>query len=677
VEACESNKKVQAHPPVSGKRKLTLSVYAKAYHLSAPVKALTKYWMNKKLLLLIYLGFCLPGCKPGTNTDFSPEDTESEQSRFERLEADFERTNYIADSAAYYSQRLSALARETGSSAYLARATHYKGITFLNMAQYDSAEAALLQSIEGYQALGDSLRWSNALNNLGTTYTFQSRFAASLDMHKEAARIKEAIGDRQGLGQVYNNIANLVTGNQLYAQALEYYQKAIDIAIETDNPRAELPPRLNRSLVYLEERDYEKALESGKEIKEKSAAYNVPYGVAKGTYVLGRAYMALGDVDKAEQEIDLGISLFESMGNIELYSMKLLKADVLSHKKAYKPALKLTDELLQVEGLNEGLIENLYKLRYDIYKSQNNEKGALGALERYHAQYKKLSDKTLEDQVARLQTAFDTEVKNREIKRLKEASLEADTQMRQRTYWLVIILVVTITGAIMAFLIVQHLRSKAARALTDVENKLLRSQLNPHFIFNAMAAIQDYIYSRKDPRIIADYLARFSGLTRMILNYSKREFISLKEELDFLGHYVKLQQIRFEVPFHFELQIDPELQQQDILIPPMLTQPFIENAIEHGLLHRKDKGQITLSIEEKEGQIHMTVEDDGIGRKQAAAIKKRTSHQSMATQITRDRLSLLQKRLKRKTKFHITDLFDNQRLAMGTRVSLQLPIIRA
>ena len=176
--------------------------------------------------------------------------------------------------------------------------------------------------------------------------------------------------------------------------------------------------------------------------------------------------------------------------------------------------------------------------------------------------------------------------------------------------------------------------------------------------------------------MISDYLGKFSKLTRMILNYSKQELITLEEELQFLNHYVELQKIRFEEPFVFTVTLADELDPEELLIPPMLTQPFIENAIEHGFLHKAEKGHIHMSIEEIDKNIRIKVTDDGIGRTQAAMFQKKTQHQSMATQITKDRLKLIQKRLKRKTHLLVTDLLDQQQNVAGTEVQLNIPLIR-
>ncbi|GAB5526051.1 MAG: hypothetical protein Roseis2KO_39230 [Roseivirga sp.] len=630
--------------------------------------------MIKKCLFALALVAAVAACKE-TDTLTPKASVQNLTERFEGLEAQYNETASNSDSTLYYSQQLRQLATEINKPAYTAKAWHYLGNSAFKRSQYDSAGQYLQKSIDLSYDLQDTFQLALSLEMLGTNYQFQTKLTQALESHQEAARLRELMGDQVGLGRSYNSIANVLSSDDLMDPAIEYYQKAIAIAKEHGRGMSVLPPTLNVSLIYLEQEAYQKALDGALEVKERSKELGSDYGIGKGAHVAGQAYLAMNEMEKAETETDLALSVFKKLGTVEQYSLMHLKAEIYVKKKQYQQALRLSDELLKMD-LNTGLKEHIYEMRYKVFKQLGQEHAALTALENYTNLYEEITESTLKDQTVKFQTAFDTQMKNREINQLKAESEQAKANIQRRNLWLLITSVSLVVAALLAYFIIQNLKAKSEKKLIEVENRLLRSQLNPHFIFNAMAAIQEYIYSKEDPRIIADYLAKFSGLTRMILNYSKQEFIYLSEELDFLESYISLQQVRFEVPFEFELNVDKQLRQQDVMLPPLLTQPFIENAIEHGLLHRKTKGHISLSIEEKEGQIHITVEDDGIGRKQAAALKKRTSHQSMATQITTDRLKLLQKGLKRKTKLLITDLFDGHSMAMGTRVSLFLPLIK-
>lgn len=196
--------------------------------------------------------------------------------------------------------------------------------------------------------------------------------------------------------------------------------------------------------------------------------------------------------------------------------------------------------------------------------------------------------------------------------------------------------------------------------------------MNPHFIFNSLIAIQSYIY-KQDAVQAGDYLAKFADLIRITLENSRVEYVPLEKELKMLNAYLELQALRFENKFQYNLNVDNKLSVSQLQIPPMLAQPFIENAIEHGIRHKVDKGLIEISLKKTEECMLWRVEDDGIGRVNARKVNKNKVHQSMATSITRERLEILSKRNKGKFDFQIIDKYDDTGSAKGTLVILQMP----
>ncbi len=630
--------------------------------------------MSKKLLPFALLAILFMACESSQTSN--PGNAVGESlNEFKQLEKRFMAIANNRDSTRIYSQKFFDLSKELGKQTYTAKALKYLGFSAFQRQFYDSAQYYLNKSIDINREIKDTLELSASLALLGKTHQFQTKLTEALENYQEAARLRESAGSLSLLGKSYNEIATVLSVSGLKTQAITNYEKAIAIAEQLGDLGSTLPPSLNISLIYLEEEAYEKALNKALEVKQKSRELGTEYGIAKGAYVAGNAYLGLKELDKAVEEVELALAIFQKLKSVEQFGPMATKADIMAKKNQPTTALKIYDQLLQNE-VNQGLKQQIYQGKYELYKKLGKTSLALQSLEAYNRLYQEITQKTLDDQVVKLQTAFESNMKSKEIQRLEEEALLAAANLKNRNLWLVISAILLLATAIAVYLIIQNVRAKAQKKLIALENKLLRSQLNPHFIFNAMAAIQEYIYAREEPQIIADYLARFSGLTRMILNYSRQEYIYLSEEIDFIEDYINLQQVRFEQPFDFELRVAPHLNRQDIMLPPLLTQPFIENAIEHGLLHRKSKGHISLIIEENDGQIHILVEDNGIGRKQAAALEKRTNHQSVATQMTKERLMLMQKRFKKKTQLLITDLFDGHSMAMGTRVSLFVPLIK-
>ena len=215
---------------------------------------------------------------------------------------------------------------------------------------------------------------------------------------------------------------------------------------------------------------------------------------------------------------------------------------------------------------------------------------------------------------------------------------------------------------------------KLQQRITSLELKALRAQMNPHFTFNTINAIQHYITSR-DTNRAQDYLAKFALLVRTILNHSNREFIRLDEELEALKLYLELEAMRFEERFGFEIKIGDEVDPTYVRIPPMLIQPHAENAVWHGLMNKVGGGKLELMLSLKGEELLCRIEDNGIGREAAEVYKKGRSqvHRSLGTAINRERLELMHQKINKTVKQEITDLYHPDGSPAGTRVEFTIP----
>jgi LytS/YehU family sensor histidine kinase len=206
----------------------------------------------------------------------------------------------------------------------------------------------------------------------------------------------------------------------------------------------------------------------------------------------------------------------------------------------------------------------------------------------------------------------------------------------------------------------------------------LRAQMNPHFIFNCLNAINGFIL-KNDSEAAADYLTKFSRLIRMVLNNSQKKFVSLEDELETLALYLYMEKLRFTNNFHYEVNCDDTIDASSIFIPPMLLQPFAENAIWHGLMHKGGNGEMIIELHLKNNILHCTITDNGIGRKKAAMLKSKSAekNKSMGMQITKNRMALLNQDLHGESFFEINDMEDEYGNALGTRVYLKIKIKEA
>jgi tetratricopeptide (TPR) repeat protein len=220
-------------------------------------------------------------------------------------------------------------------------------------------------------------------------------------------------------------------------------------------------------------------------------------------------------------------------------------------------------------------------------------------------------------------------------------------------------------------------RAKAAlqQRAKELEIQALRSQMNPHFIFNCLNAINRFILSH-ETEAASDYLTKFSRLMRMIMNHSRHSLITLAEEVEILELYLGMEVLRFKNAFDYQISIDNGIDTDDIRIPPLLLQPFVENAIWHGLMHKEERGLLSISMVVEDDTLVCFIRDNGIGRKRAAQLKSKSAekHKSMGLQITAERLALLTGTGEAGHFFRIEDLYDAEGNAIGTQVVLTIKI---
>jgi sensor histidine kinase YesM len=221
-----------------------------------------------------------------------------------------------------------------------------------------------------------------------------------------------------------------------------------------------------------------------------------------------------------------------------------------------------------------------------------------------------------------------------------------------------------------AYLFVRQNKIKAEQANSLLEQKLLRSQMNPHFIFNSLQAIQNYIL-KHDEKQAVKYLSSFAAVTRNVLENSRMDAIPLKKEISLLENYLQLQKLRFKSRFEYEIVVDEAIDTENTAIPPMLAQPFIENAVEHGF-HDIHDGRITVLYALKEKELVMEIIDNGIGMKDGYSQSKQ--HRSLALEITRERVDLMNKKAKEKVLFDIGEAFPMLNERKGVKIRFFLPL---
>lgn len=283
------------------------------------------------------------------------------------------------------------------------------------------------------------------------------------------------------------------------------------------------------------------------------------------------------------------------------------------------------------------------------------------------------------DYIFRLKVANNEGIWNEEMLALKIHI----TTPYWKTWWFLLITGAILLGAATWFIRwrLQQIQSKKVmkaefeKRLANVELNALRAQMNPHFIFNCLNSI-DYYILKNETEQASDYLNRFSRLIRLILQNSRSNNVNLRDELESLKLYIEMESLRFEEQFDYCVKIQKDLNLDEIEVPPMLLQPYVENAIWHGLVQKEGKGRLELVITRKNGHLHCVIQDNGIGREASQALKSKTAtnRKSMGMQIADDRIGMINKLYNSNASITVTDLRNGEGEALGTRVDIEIPI---
>ena len=385
-------------------------------------------------------------------------------------------------------------------------------------------------------------------------------------------------------------------------------------------------------------------------------------------------YMVMGDFPKAYYHNDMAYKMAKAKGYEEMIGSLIFNRACFAFEEGkYDESERLTlQSLPYIEKSGHlAFIESTYGLLMDINEAQKDWQKAF----QYATQYKKLND-SLEDfqnkaEYQKLEKKYQSELKDKTIQKQK-AQIAQDAERRVR--WIYISLGASLVAFFGAVAFYQNRRRKETtlkQQSTESEMKALRAQMNPHFMFNSLNAIQQMVLANENTEAF-EYLDTYSKLTRQILENSEKKWIPLKDEIRFLELYLKMESLRFDHPFQWKIEVDDGISPQSDTIPAMLIQPLVENSIKHGLLPKDGDKQLFIRFkrDKDDGPLEVEVEDNGVGRGHSSHKNKGTDHHSMSLTITENRLRLLGQA--QNSGLEIEDLKDGEGNARGTKVRFQI-----
>ncbi len=564
---------------------------------------------------------------------------------------------------------------------------------------------------------------SYALNALGVIYRNISHYEQSISTHKRANELATAQKNIEFEIISLNNIGVAYRRMDLVKPALDFHTKALDIARSMKNPSKTITYNISVSQnsignIYLILEQYELALRQFKKslALEKQAGNRL--GLAINYQNIGYAYEAQGELESALRNYKLSLEFneqidsnlgrvicYNSIGQVYIKQKKYFDAKVII-QKALSMALSINDQFYIASSyINLGWVqkemgalktseENL-KMGLQVAKQYNLNLSIVEADKHLSELYSKTEDYQMaldhyKESVEVEQTInndrnlryvndviiqYENEAKNNEIKALANENqiVKSKLERNKKIFWYSMLVLAIIVGVLVALYRTRQLSQE--KQILTLEQDMLRSQMNPHFIFNSLNSIKLYIINNEKENAVY-YLNKFSKLIRKILVASSEKENSLEDELDTMKLYMNIENIRFSNEIDFEINVDDNINSANIKLPSLVLQPFLENALWHGLSSKKDDKKIVLHVYRTQDDcIMISIKDNGIGRAEAEKINndKLIKRKSVGIAITKARLANFSKDYTNDYNIEIEDLFDDNRKAIGTNVIVKIP----
>ncbi|ADY29498.1 tetratricopeptide repeat protein [Cellulophaga lytica] len=479
-----------------------------------------------------------------------------------------------------------------------------------------------------------------SLNSIGNLYHSLEQYNLAINRYNASLKIEEELGNKLGLAINYQNIGEALEEQGKLEEALEKYRTSLAYNEEIDSDKGQVICNNSIAQVYLKQNKTKKAivlletaLVGAKQIGDK-------YITAFVEANMGWAYMQLNKIEKAENHIkrsleigkDQGIPRIIALGTKRLSELEQLKGNHDNALTYYKRAIEL-----------EKKISSTRNIRYanDVILRYENEKI------------------------------------NNEIENLRKDNEIVKLKLKKNRATLLIIGISLVLLMVVLFVFYKQNQLTSDKKMLTLEQTMLRSQMNPHFLFNSLNSIKLYIINNEKKNAV-HYLNKFSKLVRKILEASSLREISLEDELETVSLYMHIENIRFSNKIDFTVDVDRDVDVNQVKIPSLILQPFLENALWHGLSSKKGNKKIHLHISKQDEEfIIIRITDNGIGRAASEKIKeaKVLKRKSLGIDITKERLKNFSKDYLNSFKVEFIDLKDEGKKALGTEVILTIPII--
>lgn len=478
------------------------------------------------------------------------------------------------------------------------------------------------------------------LMNMGSEYEFMGNYRYAISYVLKAIKNKESSGIKKNLAYYYQHLGQLFKETDKDKWKF-YVGKAYQIAKNSNEERVSTRAAIFNDLAGIaqKEKNYDEAISWYDSMIVISKANNYKNGLATAYSNRSIAYKAQGKHGKALNdilhELEIAYEINRSYSKIVGHTSA---ANVLIELNRVNEAKYHANKALEIAEFEKTFPEEEAAAHLALATIGEKTKNWEMAYHHYCC-YKDGLDSVRNAEVQKslhaLEVRYRTTEKEKEIARLdNDNKLKTITISRNETLIFSFIVIVLLVGGILLLLYIRK-QLRNDKQQSELKQKLLRSQMNPHFIFNTLNAINQYIQTNKGSEA-SDYLAHYAKLMRQILENSTMEFVSLESEIEFINNYLLMQQLRFAGSFEFSITIDTAIDPVACEIPPMIAQPFIENAIEHGI-RGQIGGFVNVEFKLQENKLILIVADNGTGFQPGSG---NVGHRSFAMNITRERLNI-------------------------------------
>jgi tetratricopeptide (TPR) repeat protein len=568
------------------------------------------------------------------------------------------------------------------------------GIIYYEQTDFSRALEYFQKALNIHQKYNNIRSAAQNLQDIGMIYSDRSEYLKAMDYLFQAARMNEKIKDLSGLAHNYSNLGWLYEEIEDYPHATDYFGKSQTICEQTGEKFGLYFNLQSLGSMKLRIKDYSGAMADFRQALTLADALGNKHGIAILNNYIGSIHAAIGNPDEALTEYGKAAVLLDSIGNkrdigdnMEKRAEVIIDAPdrvLLDHCISPKRRLDTTQSLLSHAMLlaqdagDKNIQENILKTSSSLHEKRGDTGKAFSEYRQFIALRDSLTDKDRQKELERkgIQYEFDRKADSLRFQNQLAQEKLAQNIKQERLYGIgVFLLLCGVTG----FLLYRNkikqatLHAELERKMSDAILSSLLAQMNPHFIFNCLGSIKQMILEN-EPENANNYLNKFAKMIRLSLEYSRRPYVTVKEELEYLNNYLQMELLRFDHSFSYHTEVDEGICVEEVGVPPMMIQPLVENAIWHGLMTRSGDRELFIRYKLREDLLICEIEDNGVGIIRSS-LQPKHGHHSFGIENIRHRLNLLNEKYHLNCRLQLKDKSELNKNESGTLAILRLPII--